>query len=242
MPNLVGRSAIVVAGHDPSLATEVAEKLADLGARVLVACAEPEKCQQRLTETDARVARSGITQRIKAIESSIESSTKRRGRFWRRRRRFGPPLIDSGVELQRLDLSDPVAVWDFAERVEEEDRPLHIFINCADDIYPVDKKAASGWERTFAVNHLGPFLLTTLLTDQMARTMQSDARLLAKERKQVIYIQYISDHILPTYAQAPTCICTYACSRGIHMRTWTCSVRNQSHPRILPSLLQPLHP
>lgn len=91
--------------------------------------------------------------------------------------------VVAGCEVRRLDLCDPLAVWEFAERVEAEHRPLHVFVNCADDVFPFFSRAPCGWERSLGTNHLGPLLLSTLLSEQMAATMRHDARAHAKARR-----------------------------------------------------------
>jgi hypothetical protein len=87
----------------------------------------------------------------------------------------------AGCEARPLDLSSPAGVYRFSESFLAEGRPLHVIINCADDHHaifhaPPDPDGTPGWERTAASNHLGPFLLTQLLLDQVVGTMRADAR------------------------------------------------------------------
>jgi hypothetical protein len=96
------------------------------------------------------------------------------------KRADAPTLLEAGCEVRQLDLCDPPAVWDFADSVEAEDRPLHVLINCADGLFPPNARAACGWERGLGSIHLGPLLLANLLSDQMVRTMARDAMALAK--------------------------------------------------------------
>ena len=85
-----------------------------------------------------------------------------------------------GCEARALDLSDAGAVWRFAEQLEREERPLHVLVNCADDVSPFYQRESSvvsgGWETTAGRNHLGPFLLTQLMLDKVVATMKSDAK------------------------------------------------------------------
>ena len=78
-------------------------------------------------------------------------------------------------EARHVDLSDEASVWEFAEGRVRESRPLHVLVNCADDVEPFFRTSACGWERTAGTNHLGPFLMTQLLLDQMVGTMRRDA-------------------------------------------------------------------
>ena len=71
-------------------------------------------------------------------------------------------------------LADAASVWEFAEGVVERDQPLHILVNCADEVLPSFRTGPGGWEQTAGTNHLGPFLLSELLLDQMVGTMRRD--------------------------------------------------------------------
>ena len=86
------------------------------------------------------------------------------------RRRKG----DGACEAAQLDLADAASVWEFAEGVVERDQPLHILVNCADEVLPSFRTGPGGWEQTAGTNHLGPFLLCELLLDQMVGTMRRD--------------------------------------------------------------------
>lgn len=169
---LAGRSAIILASRDPSLAIEVADGLVDVGARVLVACAEPRLCEKRVAAVNARA----VSRRRAAAAAAVVAG-KARGR---QKRDEAPALVEAGCEVRQLDLCDPSGVWDFADGVEAEGRPLHLLINCADGLYLTMARAPCGWERCLGSIHLGPLLLANLLSDQMVRTMTQDARALAK--------------------------------------------------------------
>jgi hypothetical protein len=172
---LAGRSAIILASHDPSLALEIADGLVDVGARVLIACAEPRLCEKRVTAVNAHAGARGRT--AASSTQALEAAKKGRGR---RRRAAAPAMVEAGCELRQLDLCDPAGVWHFAEGIEKEGRPLHVLINCADGVFPPLARAACGWERCLGSIHLGPLLLSNLLSDTMVRTMSEDARALEK--------------------------------------------------------------
>jgi len=70
----------------------------------------------------------------------------------------------ASVEFRALDLSDLRAVGDFAAALVREGQPLDTLINNA-GIQPISERRTSvdGFELTFAIGHLGHFLLTGLL-------------------------------------------------------------------------------
>ncbi len=78
------------------------------------------------------------------------------------RRRSG----NDAVETRPLDLSDMSAVRRFAEGLGDLDR-IDVLINNAGLMLDQRSESAQGHEMMFATNHLGPFLLTSLLTDQI---------------------------------------------------------------------------
>ncbi len=96
---------------------------------------------------------------------------------------------DSGgkVDLALADLASPEEVrWLASEFQERYDR-LDVLVNNAGMVNTGRKTTADGLELTFAVNHLGPFLLTNLLLDVLEEsapsrvvTVSSEARRGAK--------------------------------------------------------------
>jgi len=65
------------------------------------------------------------------------------------------------------DLSSLAAVRALAREVRERHPRLHVLVNNAGGVSPDREVTADGFERTFAVNHLAPYLLTRLLLDRM---------------------------------------------------------------------------
>jgi len=82
----------------------------------------------------------------------------------------------STVDVADLDLSDLASVRAFAERFLAEEDRLDVLINNAGIIANKGLASADGYELTFAVNHLGPFLLTNLLTERL--TASAPARII----------------------------------------------------------------
>jgi NAD(P)-dependent dehydrogenase (short-subunit alcohol dehydrogenase family) len=70
------------------------------------------------------------------------------------------------IELLSLDLGDLDSVRRCAEEFLATGEPLHVLINNA-GVAGSRGITASGFERMFGTNHVGPFLLTGLLLDRM---------------------------------------------------------------------------
>ena len=93
----------------------------------------------------------------------------------------GPP-----VACMVLDLASLASVRSFAAEFLERYDTLHVLVNNAGLVLSDRRETAEGFEMTFGVNHLGPFLLTDLLLDRLrasapARivTVSSDAHRMA---------------------------------------------------------------
>jgi NAD(P)-dependent dehydrogenase (short-subunit alcohol dehydrogenase family) len=70
------------------------------------------------------------------------------------------------LELLSLDLGDLESVRRCAEAFLATGEPLHVLINNA-GVAGARGMTASGFERAFGTNHVGPFLLTSLLLDHL---------------------------------------------------------------------------
>ncbi|MGZ6583106.1 MAG: SDR family NAD(P)-dependent oxidoreductase [Solirubrobacteraceae bacterium] len=69
------------------------------------------------------------------------------------------------ISVAHLDLSDPSSIETFAARW---DGPLHLLVNNAGIMaLPGPEHTRDGWERQFAVNHLGHFRLAVRLHDSL---------------------------------------------------------------------------
>lgn len=73
------------------------------------------------------------------------------------------------VEFLRADLSDFAQVRQLASGISAKHRSVDILINNAGARFNKFQKASSGVELTFATNHLGHFLLTSLLLEPLLR-------------------------------------------------------------------------
>jgi retinol dehydrogenase-14 len=71
----------------------------------------------------------------------------------------------NGTELPLADISSQQAIRILADDVRRRFSKIDVLINNAGGIFAERGFTADGIERTFATNHLGPFLLTNLLID-----------------------------------------------------------------------------
>src|SRR3954451_18990173 len=69
------------------------------------------------------------------------------------------------VEVVELDLATLASVRDFAPRFAEIHDHLDVLVNNAGVMLGSRRETVDGYEMTFQVNHLGPFLLTNRLRD-----------------------------------------------------------------------------
>ena len=74
------------------------------------------------------------------------------------------------VSLLLCDLGSLASVRALAEAYRSGHSQLHILINNAGGVSTERRETADGFEQTFAVNHLGPFLLTNLLLDVIEKS------------------------------------------------------------------------
>ena len=71
------------------------------------------------------------------------------------------------VEVVRCDLASLASVREAAATVHRDYPPLGLLVNNAGMVSTRRRTSVDGFELTFATNHLGPFLLTTLLSDHL---------------------------------------------------------------------------
>ena len=75
------------------------------------------------------------------------------------------------VDLVLCDLGNLASVRTAAAELQERFPKIHVLVNNAGVMMPERKETHDGFEATFGVNHLGPYLLTRLLVD----TLQASA-------------------------------------------------------------------
>jgi retinol dehydrogenase 12 len=71
------------------------------------------------------------------------------------------------VEVVRCDLASLASVREAAAAVRRDYPPLGLLVNNAGMVSTRHRTSVDGFELTFATNHLGPFLLTALLSGHM---------------------------------------------------------------------------
>lgn len=71
------------------------------------------------------------------------------------------------LEFMRADFSELAQVRQLAQAFEERYAGLDVLINNACAVFMKRQESVDGFEMTFAVNHLAPFLLTNLLLDRL---------------------------------------------------------------------------
>ena len=71
------------------------------------------------------------------------------------------------VSLELCDLGDLTSVRTCAAALRNLNRPIDVLANNAGLHLPARHLSPDGFEAMFAINHLGPFLLTTLLLDRL---------------------------------------------------------------------------
>ncbi|CRK97376.1 CLUMA_CG010766, isoform B [Clunio marinus] len=77
------------------------------------------------------------------------------------------------VHFLQLDLASLDSIRQFAIEFHKKEKKLDILINNAGLVSGVKDKTKDGFELTFGVNHLGPFLLTNLLLDLLKNASPS---------------------------------------------------------------------
>ncbi|MCB1170447.1 MAG: SDR family oxidoreductase [Leptospiraceae bacterium] len=79
----------------------------------------------------------------------------------------------SRVELYELDLASQASIKKFVKDFKKRHKGLDVLINNAGVFHPERAESIDGIEATFAVNHLGPFLLTESLLDVLKKNAPS---------------------------------------------------------------------
>ena len=104
----------------------------------------------------------------KAIATALAAENKRVGLIVRDRARGETALAEiraatgnDDLHLFVADLTDQSAIRALAQAVHERFDHLHLLVNNAGTAFPERRLSPQGIECALAVNHLGPFLLTT---------------------------------------------------------------------------------
>lgn len=76
----------------------------------------------------------------------------------------------SSIEFLTADLSSQAQIRALVEDFERKHDRLHVLVNNAGALFSTYRETVDGIEMTFALNHLGYFLLTNLLLDTLRAT------------------------------------------------------------------------
>ena len=145
----------IVTGANSGLGYETARVLCKAGARVILACRSVKSAEAAADKIRKELEDAATT----AVEIIHDSD-------W-----VGANYVDVGtVEVMELDLADLDSVRSFAEKFLAEECPLHYLICNAGKMAPPFRQTKQGYETQWAINHLGHFLLSTLLTDKLDET------------------------------------------------------------------------
>jgi NAD(P)-dependent dehydrogenase (short-subunit alcohol dehydrogenase family) len=90
------------------------------------------------------------------------------------RDQIGAHTPAAAIHVVHCDLASLASVRESAAVVRREFRQISLLINNAGMVSSRHRMSADGFELTFASNHLGPFLLTALLSDRLS----DDARVI----------------------------------------------------------------
>jgi len=74
------------------------------------------------------------------------------------------------IDVMLVDISSMQSVREFAEAFLGNYKKLHVLVNNAGAFFMKREITPEGFEKTFATNHLGPFLLTNILLPVITRT------------------------------------------------------------------------
>eukprot|EP00731_Ephydatia_muelleri_P007154 Em0003g1402a len=80
---------------------------------------------------------------------------------------------DADIVCMELDLASLRSVRRFADQVLQNEPKVHILVNNAGVMFVPYQKTEDGYELQFAVNHLGHFLITSLLLDRIKESAPS---------------------------------------------------------------------
>ena len=96
---------------------------------------------------------------------------------------------NDAVDLMLADLSSQASVHDLAENTQQRYQHIHVLINNAGGISLTRRETTEGFEMTFAVNYLAPFLLTNLLLDRLKASAPSRIVNVSSDSHQSGYIR-----------------------------------------------------
>jgi retinol dehydrogenase 14 len=142
MVDLTGRR-VLVTGANSGIGLEACVQLAQMGADVTMVARDRAKADAARDDVETRARR------------ALEPSASRRVRT---------------PEVLLCDMASPASIRALADEVRRTHTRLDVLINNAGSVSPIRQLTPDGIERTFAVNHLGYFLLANLLLDLIVQS------------------------------------------------------------------------
>ena len=82
-------------------------------------------------------------------------------------------INDDQLDLLELDLNSLGATRQSAETFNARDLPLHLLINNAGIMIPMERRTEDGFEAHFGINHLAHFLFTNLILESLLAAGQA---------------------------------------------------------------------
>src|SRR5438067_3704438 len=96
---------------------------------------------------------------------------------------------NDAIDLMLADLTSQASIRQLAENIEQRYQQLHVLINNAGGVNLTRRETSDGFEATFAVNYLAPFLLTNLLLDKLKASSPARIVNVSSESHQSGYIK-----------------------------------------------------
>ncbi len=79
----------------------------------------------------------------------------------------GGKISEDQLDILKLDMNSLATVRDSAMSFVGQNRPLHLLINNAGIMIPMERRTEDGFEAHFGINHLAHFLFTNLLSEPL---------------------------------------------------------------------------
>ncbi len=143
----------------------------------------------------------------------------------------------SGAEVELLlgDLASLAEVRAVAERFRERHDRLDVLVNNAGAIFVERGLTVDGFERTFAINHLAPFLLTNLLLDRLratpgARVVSTASGAHLQSRLELARVAQAEQGYKAFPAYADSKLCNILFTRELHRREGPALTASCFHP------------
>ncbi|CAH8491282.1 unnamed protein product [Dicrocoelium dendriticum] len=159
-PGRLDGKLAVVTGASTGIGEVTAAELARRGCKVIMACRDLKRAQAAVDRIlDKYGPSKPDSVKLDVADSSVIQ--------------YLSVVQPDQLVLETLDLASLQSVREFASRISSKYDKLDYLINNAGIIQSKLKKSVDGFELTLATNHLGPFLLTELLTPMLKRAAPS---------------------------------------------------------------------